>query len=304
MSMKVAEGCFKEYHVDNKCSVKEFTEANGLKFAKGKVFYKLVKKENVQNYKTVIVKRRSDGSCITGEPVKALLKIEKKKKALNVSLNATDYPDFDIFIQSSSHNRKLDAGSSMLFQLKDLETVVDEPAVKADKRPVPAEVEDEDAKKAKKAKKTTGGKVDVVFSFDTTGSMYACLAEVRRGVKEAIRRLKAEVRDIRIAIIAHGDYCDAHGSYVTKMVGFTEDETLLCNFVQTVGATGGGDADECYELVLKEARTKLKWRPGSTRYSFVILSNLMLIDLLTQVSRHDWGLQPARTKLPTEHPED
>ena len=261
--MKVADGCFKEYHVDNKCSVKEFTEANGLKFAKGKVFYKLVKKEKVQNYKNVIVKRRSDGTCITGEPVKDLLNI-KKEKVLSVSLDSTDYPDFDIFIQSTSHNRKLDADSSMLFQLKDLETVADEPAGKAEKRAVPAEVEDEDAKKAKKAK-TTGGKVDVVFSFDTTGSMYACLAEVRRGVKEAIRRLKADVRDIRIAIIAHGDYCDAHGSYVTKMIGFTEDETLLCNFVQTVGATGGGDADECYELVLKEARTKLKWRPGSTR---------------------------------------
>ena len=262
--------------MDNKCSVKEFTKANGLKFAKGKVFYKLVKKENVQNYKNVVVKRRIDGSCMTGEPVKALLKI-KNKKVLSVSLDSTDYPDFDIFIQSTSHNRKLDAGSSMLFQLKDLETVVDEPTAKAEKRPVPAEVEAEDSKKAKRAKKTSGSRVDVVFSFDTTGSMYACLAEVRRGVKEAIRRLKAEVRDIRIAIIAHGDYCDAHGSYVTKMVGFTEDETQLCNFVQTVGATGGGDADECYELVLKEARTKLKWRPGSTRFSILILSNSMLI---------------------------
>ena len=276
MSMKVPDGCFKEYHVDNRCSVKEFTKANGLEFAKGKVFYKLVKKENVQNYKNVVVKRRSDGSCITGEPVKALLRI-KKKKVLSVSLDSTDYPDFDIFIQSTSHNRKLDADSSILFQLKDLETVVDEPAAKAEKRSVPAEAEeDEDDTKAKKAKKATGGKVDVVFSFDTTGSMYACLAEVRRGVKEAIRRLKAEVREIRIAIIAHGDYCDAHGSYVTKMVGFTEDETLLCNFVQTVGATGGGDADECYELVLKEARTKLKWRPGSTRYSYCDVVNSML----------------------------
>ena len=60
MSMRVADGCLKEYHVDDKCSVKEFTKATGLKFAKGKVFYKLVKKENVQNYKNVIVKRKSD----------------------------------------------------------------------------------------------------------------------------------------------------------------------------------------------------------------------------------------------------
>ena len=181
MTMKVADGCFKEYQVEEKCSVKDFTKANGLEFIKGKVFYKLVKKEKVQNYKNVIVKRKSDGSCITGDSVKALLEI-KDKKVLNVSLDSIDYPDFDIFIQSTSHNRKLDAGSSILFQLKDIETVVDEPeSAKAEKRSVPAEVEDKDPMKAKKAK-TTGGKVDIVFSFDTTGSMYACLAEVRRGV--------------------------------------------------------------------------------------------------------------------------
>ena len=179
MTMRVADGCFKEYQAEEKCSVKDFTKANGLEFIKGQVFYKLVKKEKVQNYKNVIVKRKSDGSCITGDSVKALLKI-KDKKVLNVSIDSIDYPDFEIFIQSTSHNRKLDAGSSILFQLKDIETFLDEPAAKAEKRSVPAEVEDEDPTKAKKAK-TTGGKVDVVFSFDTTGSMYACLAEVRRG---------------------------------------------------------------------------------------------------------------------------
>ena len=261
MTAKVADGCFKEFSLENRCSVKEFTKANGLEFAKGKIFYKLVKKENVQNYKNVIVKRKSDGVCITGDSVKTLLNI-KEEKVLRVSLDNGDYPDFDIFIQSTSHNRKLDAGSAVLFQTKDLETVDDEGEARAEKRPASADVNDNE--KTKKPK-TGGSIVDVVFSFDTTGSMYACLAEVRRGVKEAIRRLKAEVPNIRIAIIAHGDYCDAHGSYVTKMIGFTEDENLLCNFVQTVGATGGGDADECYELVLKEARTKLKWRPGSAR---------------------------------------
>ena len=265
MTSKVADGCFKEFSLENRCSVKEFTKANGLEFVKGKIFYKLVKKENVQNYKNVIVKRKSDGICITGDSVKSLLKI-KEEKVLRVNLDNEDYPDFDIFIQSTSHNRKLDAGSSVLFQTKDLETVDHEEEARAEKRPASADVNDIEEKKKPKNPKTGGSIVDVVFSFDTTGSMYACLAEVRRGIKEAIRRLKAEVPNIRIAIIAHGDYCDARFSYVTKMVGFTEDENLLCNFVQTVGATGGGDADECYELVLKEARTNLKWRLGSARY--------------------------------------
>jgi hypothetical protein len=33
----------------------------------------------------------------------------------------------------------------------------------------------------------------LVCSFDTTGSMYACLNEVRRGVKAAIKRLKKDI---------------------------------------------------------------------------------------------------------------
>ena len=32
-----------------------------------------------------------------------------------------------------------------------------------------------------------------------------------------------------------------------------------------MGPTGGGDFPECYELVLREAQTKLSWTPGSQR---------------------------------------
>ena len=41
-----------------------------------------------------------------------------------------------------------------------------------------------------------------------------------------------------MAIIAHGDYCDASYSYVTKILDFTTDEKQLCEFVNTVSSTG------------------------------------------------------------------
>ncbi|MDF5714604.1 MAG: hypothetical protein PUP93_12125 [Rhizonema sp. NSF051] len=50
--------------------------------------------------------------------------------------------------------------------------------------------------------------IEVVFSFDTTGSMYPCLTQVRRKIKETVTRLINEITLIRIGIIAHGDYCD------------------------------------------------------------------------------------------------
>lgn len=105
-------------------------------------------------------------------------------------------------------------------------------------------------------------KVDVVVSFDTTGSMYPCLTQVRRRVNEMIDRLFREIPNLRVGIIAHGDYCDRHSTYVTKSLELTSDRNRLYRFVSDVPATGGGDAPECYELVLHEARS-FNWGPDT-----------------------------------------
>jgi predicted DNA-binding WGR domain protein len=106
--------------------------------------------------------------------------------------------------------------------------------------------------------------VEVVFSFDTTGSMYPCLTQVRRNIKSTVTRLCEEVPGIRIGIIAHGDYCDKGSTYVTKHLKLTDDADAICRFVEKVQATGGGDAPECYELVLNEALTH-PWTEGATK---------------------------------------
>lgn len=106
--------------------------------------------------------------------------------------------------------------------------------------------------------------IDVLFSFDTTGSMYPCLTQVRKKIKSTVTRLLDEIPGIRIGIIAHGDYCDAGKTYVTKTLDFSGDVDKICHFVQNVEATYGGDAPECYELVLHEARS-LSWLPDSTK---------------------------------------
>ncbi|KAH3864180.1 uncharacterized protein LOC127870262 [Dreissena polymorpha] len=109
------------------------------------------------------------------------------------------------------------------------------------------------------------GNMEIVFSFDTTGSMSSYLAEVRGRVSDMVQRLQADIPGIKVSLFAHGDYCDAHTSYVTKFVDLTNDLPKLVDFAQTVGSTGGGDSDECYELVLHEVRTKLSWTPGTQR---------------------------------------
>lgn len=112
--------------------------------------------------------------------------------------------------------------------------------------------------------------IEVIFSFDTTGSMYPCLTQVRRVVKETVNRLFKDVPSIRIGITAHGDYCDDHaGSYVTKHFGLSTDKNKICDFITTVKSTGGGDAPECYELVLHEARS-FSWSAGKKKVLVLI----------------------------------
>jgi hypothetical protein len=113
--------------------------------------------------------------------------------------------------------------------------------------------------------------IEVVFSFDTTGSMYPCLTQVRKKIKSTVSRLMKEIPGMRIGVIAHGDYCDAGRTYVTKALDLTDDADKICRFVERVEATGGGDAPECYELVLHEAQT-LSWTPGYQK-CFVLIGD-------------------------------
>lgn len=101
-------------------------------------------------------------------------------------------------------------------------------------------------------------KYDVAFSFDTTGSMAACIGQVRRQIKEVAVELLDKIPGMRISIIAHGDYCDEKTSYLMQFVDFTSDKAKIIDFVTKVGSTGGGDAPEAYEYVLREAQ-KLSW---------------------------------------------
>jgi len=107
-------------------------------------------------------------------------------------------------------------------------------------------------------------KIEVVFSFDTTGSMSSILGEVRKNIEETVTRLLADIPNIRIGIIAHGDYCDAPTSYVIKTLDLSSDAKAICTFVRSVGATGGGDSDECYELVLHNSKS-LSWSPEALK---------------------------------------
>ena len=54
-----------------------------------------------------------------------------------------------------------------------------------------------------------------------------------------VKRLQREIPGIRIAVIAHGDYCD--GPNVVTIMDFSNNEKMLCDFVMNIPKTSMQD---------------------------------------------------------------
>ncbi|MCK9458650.1 MAG: hypothetical protein M0R80_03340 [Proteobacteria bacterium] len=113
------------------------------------------------------------------------------------------------------------------------------------------------------AEQTLGERIDdateIGISFDTTGSMRPCIADVRKHLEETCEGLFANIPGLKMAFISHGDYCD--GQNCIRVLKLTNDRAKIFDFIRNAPDTSGGDCDECYELVLHEARD-LGWTPG------------------------------------------
>ena len=122
--------------------------------------------------------------------------------------------------------------------------------------------------------KSTDGVLDMVIAFDTTGSMASYIGAVRKEVSELVPRLFKSNPNLRIGVVAFGDYCDmidAHTfgkAYQCLMP--TDNENDVIKFVMESKDTSGGDGDEFYELVLKKIIDETPWREDATKAILLI----------------------------------
>lgn len=121
---------------------------------------------------------------------------------------------------------------------------------------------------------TTDGMLDMVIAFDTTGSMSAYINAVKTHVKELVPKLFSSNPDLRIGIVAFGDYCDMRSAYnfdrAYQVMDLTNDENRIIKFINEAQDTSGGDSDEFYELVIKKITEETAWREGSTKAVLLI----------------------------------
>lgn len=121
---------------------------------------------------------------------------------------------------------------------------------------------------------TTDGMLDMVIAFDTTDSMSAYINAVKTHVKELVPKLFSSNPDLRIGIVAFGDYCDMKAPTLYgkayQVLDLTNDENKIIKFINEAQDTSGGDGDEFYELVIKKITEETAWREGSTKAVLLI----------------------------------
>lgn len=132
-----------------------------------------------------------------------------------------------------------------------------------------------DEKPAKEKKATSAeGIHDMIIAFDTTGSMYSYLNAVKTHVTSLIPELLATNPNMRIGVVAFGDYCDMPGknkfgnAYQSKEL--TRDAKSLIKFVKNAARTSGGDNDEFYELVIHKIINETDWREDAIKTVLLI----------------------------------
>lgn len=134
---------------------------------------------------------------------------------------------------------------------------------------------------------------DVVFSFDTTGSMSSCINEVKKNLTNLIKRLFTDIPNLRIGVIAHGDYGDEGkaSSYLMKQVDLTDNKQKLIDFIQNVGSTHGYDFEEAYEYVLHKSQ-ELTWE--SDKRILVMIGDATPHEKINNKYNLDWRVETKK----------
>ena len=93
-------------------TLQEFIEARQLTFQKGKSFYQLSKTEKVQPEKEILLRECATGAVYGGAQARGILGLPV---GVEVKVKPADHGTWDVFVQSTSNNRKLMPGTNLLY---------------------------------------------------------------------------------------------------------------------------------------------------------------------------------------------
>jgi hypothetical protein len=113
-SMTDSTDAFVTIAVKSAAAIRPLVEAElGGKYQKGHGYYELTKPELVQEYKEIAIVDKSSGKIYAGDAARSHLGLPIGAR---IKVKPGDHGGFAIFVQSTSVNRKLVAGTSLLYK--------------------------------------------------------------------------------------------------------------------------------------------------------------------------------------------
>lgn len=147
---------------------------------------------------------------------------------------------------------------------------------------------------ADKADPVPARTLDIVLCFDVTASMVPVLNSVREELVRLTSTIfDTSVADVRIAVVAHGDYdC----SMRLSTLPFTQAAADVRAFIQTVPvAYGTWNEGECYEEALRVCARELEWRPHAKKVVVVVGDDIAHPpEFHMNTARTDWSVELER----------
>ena len=94
--------------------IKDFIESQtGWPYRKGAAFYQLMKTELIQENKQILIRDKTTHKVYGGNDARELINIPENTR---IKVNPGNHANYDVFIQSTSTNRKLPRGTKILLE--------------------------------------------------------------------------------------------------------------------------------------------------------------------------------------------
>jgi hypothetical protein len=141
---------------------------------------------------------------------------------------------------------------------------------------------------------------DVMFVFDTSGSMESALGEAKGEIQEVMSRLNGSIASAQFGLAEVKDTGEEEsGSYAWKLdQSLTSNAAAVSESITTLTAEGGGDSPEAYGRALFETDTNpsVGWRPGA-RHLIVLIADQVphMPDVNEGVNEAFWLQDPFST---------
>jgi hypothetical protein len=141
---------------------------------------------------------------------------------------------------------------------------------------------------------------DVVFVFDTSGSMAPALSEAKAEIQEVMSRLQGSISSAQFGVAEVRDTGEEEsGSYAWKLdQSLTLNASAVSEAITTLTAFGGGDGPEAYGRALYETDTNpsVGWRPGA-RHLIVLIADQVphMLDVNEGINEGFWLSNPFST---------